>query len=63
VQTLILVAVAAKATQILTTNFALISQMKAHICGYIIKLLLTQIPYYIFGLSNIIFLQDDWTHL
>ena len=63
VQTLILVAVATKAIQILNTNLALIFQMKAHICGHIIKELLTQIPCYIFGLSKIIFLQDNWAHL
>jgi len=49
-QTLILAAVAAQATQILTTNLVLIFRMKAHICGHIIKQLLTGIPCYIFGL-------------
>jgi hypothetical protein len=53
------VAVAAQAIQILTMNRALIFEMKAYICGHIIKKLLTQILLYISGLSNIIFLQDD----
>jgi hypothetical protein len=61
-QTLILVAVAAQATQILTTNLVLIFQLKAHICGHIIKTVIDRNTLLHFW-SHIIFSQDDRTHL